>query len=224
MNKVLCLAMGISLFLTRLHAQSHVGLEGSALASSMPGNVVGNPTGLTGQQRTPRLSGSGGLWADIRLSDYVDFQPHLTLAAKGAGLSVNGANAGYFHATYLELPLRLMYRVPVGYDDFFIGGGIYGAVGLQGTFRTTIDSVPGVSRAYAGDIHFGDFRGHPGLYLTPWDAGYTAAAAYQCSFGLVFHLDYSRGFVNISQQPPFKIQNQGLTLGIGYLFHYNTRD
>jgi hypothetical protein len=190
----------------------------------MPGNTVGGSSGLMAQHRTPRFSAAGGVCADIRLSDYLDFQPHLTFTPKGAGLSEHGQHIGYFHASYLELPLRLMYRMPIGYDDLFIGAGIYGAIGLQGTFRTTIDSATGVAKSYAGDIRFSNPQGHSDLYLSRWDAGYTAAATYQFSFGLIFHLDYSRGVVNISPQPPFHIKNQGLTLGIGYLFHYNTRD
>lgn len=225
MIKVLCLGMGLFLLLLKTHAQFHLGLEGQGMACNLPGNATGGPSGILSRQKTPRFAPGGGLWADIHLSDYIDFQPHLDISPKGALLFENGQNAGYFHMTYLELPLRLMYRIPVGYDDFFIGGGVYGAVGLSGSFRTTPDSVPGpASKWYNGAIRFGDLHSPSDLHLTPWDAGYTGAASYQFSFGLVFHLEYERGFVNISPQGGGRMHNQGLSLGLGYLFHYNTRD
>lgn len=225
MTRLLCLVMGVFSFLSCTYAQSHIGIEGEGLACNLPGNATGGPSDILGQQRAPRLACGGGIWADFRMSDYLDFQPHIDLTPKGAALYKGSAQEGYFHATYLEVPLRLMYRVPVGYDDFFIGGGVYGAVGVKGMYRSRIDSSGATATPmYSGDIHFSTLHSSNGLYISPWDAGYTAAASYQFSFGLVVHLEYSRGLVNICPQGEGCLHNQALSLGIGYLFHYNTRD
>ena len=225
MTRLLCLVMGVFTALPCTFAQFHFGIEGQGLACNLPGDARGGPSDIFGQQRAPRLAGGGGVWADIRLSDYIDFQAHMDLTPKGASLYQGGEQEGYFHATYLEFPLRLMYRIPVGYDDFFIGGGIYGAIGLKGTYRSDTGSTsPATPVAYSGNIHFSTLHSPSGLYFSPWDAGYTAAAAYQFSFGLVFHVAYERGLVNICPQGDGHVVNQGLSLGIGYLFHYNTHD
>src|ERR1700761_4531719 len=105
MTRVLCLVMGVFTVLPYTFAQAHFGIEGQGLAYNLPGNARGGPSDILGQQRAPRLAGGGGVWADIRLSDYVDFNVHMDLTPKGAILYQGGAQAGYFHATYLELPL-----------------------------------------------------------------------------------------------------------------------
>lgn len=225
MTRLLCLVLGVFFVLTQSHAQTHLGIEGSGLGCNVTGSARGGPSDILGQSRAPLLSYGGGVWADIRMSDYVDFQPHIDLAAKGAVLYEGGAQEGYFHASYLELPLRLMYRIPVGYDDFFLGGGLYGALGLRGMYRSRIDSNgSAASPVYSGDIHFSTMNAANGVYISPWDAGYTAAASFQFSFGLVFHVNYSHGFVNIYPRGDSHLHNQALSLGIGYLFHYNTHD
>lgn len=216
--------MGISLYVPCLHAQTHIGIEGEGLGSNMPGNSSGGPSGILSQPRSPRLAFGGGLWADIRLSDYLDFQPHIDIAPRGARIWHNGQATGYFHMTYLELPARLMYRVPVGYDDFFIGGGLYAALGLRGNYHTTVSTPTAPSHDLSGDIHFTDPDAADGLHFKNWDAGYTAAVSYQFSFGIALHLSYVHGFVNIAPAGTGRVVNQSLSLGIGYLFHYNTRD
>ncbi|TDX00205.1 outer membrane protein with beta-barrel domain [Dinghuibacter silviterrae] len=214
--------MGMSLLVSTAYAQSHLGIEGACIAGNLPGNSAGGPSEILSQTRGPRLAPGGGIWADFRWSDYIDFQPHINITPKGAEIWQNGQNTGHVHVTYLDVPLRLMYRVPVGYDDFFFGGGVYGALGLRGTYQVSTNTLP--MHDLGGDIQFNDPDGITGLHMKPWDAGYTAALSYQFSFGLTLHLDYEHGFVNIAPEGTGRIQNQGLSLGIGYLFHYNTRD
>jgi hypothetical protein len=222
MFKTLCLAMGMSLLIPTAYAQSHMGIEGSLSAGDISGNADGGPSGILRQDKTPRLAFGGGVWADIRWSDYIDFQPHLDLTPRGAALRQNGQNTGHIHMTYLELPLRLMYRIPVGYDDLFFGGGVYGAVGLRGTYKVTVNTP--ALHDLDGDIQFDDPDATSGLHMKALDVGFTAGASYQFSFGLVLHLNYEEGLVNIAPDGEGSIRNQDLSLGIGYLFHYNTRD
>ena len=189
MTKALCLAIGLYLFVSTGSAQSHLGIEGQLAASNLPG-YAGSISAL---KMNPLPAAGGGLWADIRLSDYMNFQPSLLFSPKGALFKEKPSRVDV-HLNYLELPLLLLYRIPCGYDDFFLGGGVYGARGLQGAYRT------------------------------PWDAGYAACASYQFSFGATLRLRYERGLVNIAPPGGGWMENQSLGLGLGFLFHYNTRD
>lgn len=213
MTQALCLVMGVLLSVLSCRAQSHLGILGQGLASDLPGSASALPGRMN-----PRPSLGGGLWADVRLSDYIDFQPSLLLSPKGAQFQQN-----YVRLSYLELPLLLMYRIPCGYDDFFLGGGVYGALGLQGTYRTVEDSLPGGA---SGEVNFGTPSRHfiPGTWFRPFDAGYTVSASYQWSFGFTLNLHFSRGFINTNPPGTGRMGNQALRLGVGYLFHYNTRD
>lgn len=225
MTKVLFLVLGMFLLAPSCRAQTHWGIQAGGLLSNTTGISSGSPDNLLSRKKNLLGSPQGGLWGDLRMSDYVDFQPHLLFIQKGAALPNTGetGGAGHLQLNYLELPLNLMYRIPFEYDDLFIGGGVYGACGLGGHYTAQSDSSGGT--AYSGPVLFNDrTSSSQDLHLHPFDAGYQAEISYQCSFGLTFSLHYSRGLTNISTEGSGRVLNQYAGLSVGYLFHYNTKD
>lgn len=226
MNKLLCLALALFYFAQICPAQSYFGIEAGGLISNTPGNASGGPNNVLSQKKNILGSLQGGVWSDMRISDYMDFQPHLLLTRKGSTLenAYETGGSGRLSLTYLELPLNLMYRIPLGYDDLFLGGGVYGAVAVGGHFKDSPDSAGGT---FSGQILFDGNATPPNsrdLHLSRFDGGLNAQITYQCSFGLTFHLRYSLGMIDINPGGPGWLRNQSAVFSLAYLFHYNTRD
>jgi len=222
MIKVLCLVLAASLCTVLCPAQTYIGIQGSIQLSNMPGQPSGGPSGILSYQKEIATRFSGGLWADLRISDYMNFQPHLLLVQSGVRLwdSAGQTKDGHIYLSYLQTPALLMYRIPLGYDDLFLGGGPYAALGLNGTYRSS------AQEGNTGKVSF-DGSGsssNDNLHLRPYDFGYMASISYQCSFGLTFSLYYNRGIINLNAGGTGATQNQSAGFTLGYLFHYNTRD
>lgn len=83
-----------------------------------------------------------GIIGDFNLSDFIALQPGLLVTGKGSKTqSGDPSDANYFKATsnpiYLEVPLNLVFKAPLGSDTkFFAGGGPYLAVGIAGKNKT----------------------------------------------------------------------------------------
>ncbi|HET6723593.1 MAG TPA: porin family protein, partial [Chitinophagaceae bacterium] len=83
-----------------------------------------------------------GIIGDFNLSDFIALQPGLLVTGKGSKTqSGDPSDANYFKATsnpiYIEVPLNLVFKAPLGSDTrFFAGGGPYLAVGIAGKNKT----------------------------------------------------------------------------------------
>ena len=83
-----------------------------------------------------------GIVGDINLTDFLALQPGLLVTGKGSKTqSGDPSDANYFKATsnpiYIEVPLNLVFKAPIGGDTkFFAGAGPYLAVGIAGKNKT----------------------------------------------------------------------------------------
>lgn len=83
-----------------------------------------------------------GIIGDFNLCDFMALQPGLLVTGKGSKTqSGDPADANYFKATshpiYIEVPLNLVFKAPLGGDTkFFAGAGPYLAVGIAGKNKT----------------------------------------------------------------------------------------
>ena len=83
-----------------------------------------------------------GIIGDISLAEFIALQPGIVVTGKGTK-SQDGdpSDANYFKATtnpiYLEVPLNLVFKGPIGPDTkFFAGAGPYLAIGVSGKNKT----------------------------------------------------------------------------------------
>jgi len=102
-----------------------------------------------------------GIIGDINLAEFIALQPGLLLTGKGTK-SQDGSpsDANYFKATtnplYLELPLNLVFKGPIGPDTKFIAGaGPYLAIGIAGKNKTE-GKFFGTSFSSEKDIQWSD--------------------------------------------------------------------
>jgi len=83
-----------------------------------------------------------GIIGDINLAGFVSLQPGILITGKGTKTQDgSSSDANYFKATtnpiYLEVPLNLVFKGPVGPDTkFFAGAGPYLAIGIAGKNKT----------------------------------------------------------------------------------------
>ena len=102
-----------------------------------------------------------GIIGDINLAEFISLQPGLLVTGKGTK-SQDGdpSDANYFKATtnpiYVEVPLNLVFKGPIGPDTkFFAGGGPYLAIGVSGKNKTE-GKFLGTSFSSEKDIEWSD--------------------------------------------------------------------
>jgi len=102
-----------------------------------------------------------GIIGDINLAEFIALQPGLLVTGKGTkSQDGNPSDANYFKATtnpiYLEVPLNLVFKGPIGGDaKFFAGAGPYLAIGIAGKNKTE-GKFLGTSFSSEKDIEWSD--------------------------------------------------------------------
>ncbi|HUC80938.1 MAG TPA: outer membrane beta-barrel protein [Flavisolibacter sp.] len=104
-----------------------------------------------------------GLVGDIRLGvSPLSLQSGILYTGKGSKLEQGTeGQAGYFKQTfnprYLEVPLNLLFKAPLGGSTrLFAGAGPYAAVGIGGNVRTEGRGILGQTYSREADIRFSD--------------------------------------------------------------------
>jgi len=129
MKKLLIIAFGIFLFPTvKTQAQLYVqgGVNFANISNSNSGSVNSNKTLTT--------FNAGLLWRS-NASVVLAFESGLLLDGRGSKVQGGSGGANYnvtFNPFYLELPVNLIVRVPLGSASIFINGGPYIAMGIAG--------------------------------------------------------------------------------------------
>jgi len=137
------------------HAQSgqlRVGLN-LANVSVTPNGRVNDANQLTSFQI--------GVIGNVKLGrSFLSLQPGLLYTGKGSKIQKGTAGqAGYYKQTfnpmYLEVPLNLLFKAPIGAANrFFIGAGPYAAVGIAGKVKTEGTNILGQAYNREADIQF----------------------------------------------------------------------
>lgn len=150
MKKLLIIAFGIFLFPTvKTQAQLYVqgGVNFANISNSNSGSVNSNKTLTT--------FNAGLLWRS-NASGVLAFESGLLLDGRGSKVQGGSGGANYnvtFNPFYLELPVNLIVRVPLGSASIFINGGPYIAMGIAG--KSKFDGqLGGISGSHSEKIEF----------------------------------------------------------------------
>jgi len=170
-----------------------------------------------------------GFMGDVPLGKVVALQPGLLLTGKGSK-TINGQlNASYFKTSfnphYIELPVNIVCKVPLGKKDgstFFIGAGPYAAIGVGGKNKT------GNSSDISGSRQIEFTNNDPTLLTQPgsagldiihrWDFGFNTTAGFQLHKAL-FSFNYGYGLTKINwvaKNSPDKNRNRVLSISVGF--------
>jgi hypothetical protein len=182
-----------------------------------------NPAGNSNS----RLTGfHAGVFSDIDFGK-LSIEPGLFYTTKGekntAVLYQYTSPGGSFIAkgkttyNYLEIPVNVLYNIPIGVGKFFIGGGPYIAYGLSGkTTGTTIIATQNGTTTTSNDypLTFGSQEGD----IKRFDFGLGALGGFALKNGLLVSVGYEHGLTNIDHSSDDHIKNNVITVSLGYSF------
>jgi len=145
----------------------------------------------------------GGLY-ELPLSGGFYLQPEALLTLKGAKLDYKDIRMKPF---YLEIPVRAMYKLPVGSGKLTLATGPYLALGLFG------------NGTYYGETGNNLFSkdGASGATLKRFDLGLSSALGYEFSSGLFFNLESSLGILR-ADNTSADLRNTTVSLVVGHKF------
>lgn len=157
----------------------------------------------------------------------MSIQPGLLYTTKGGvpySFSTNTATNNYsrkdvLRLNYLEIPLNVLYNLPVGPGKIFIGGGPYIGIGISGKARYTITDGPGetsTNQINKGSINVTYGSGDNDIKTT--DIGLGAKLGLTLKKGWLISFNYEHGFTNLSNDPGYNGKNKTLSLSLGYSF------
>ncbi|PWU04840.1 MAG: PorT family protein [Bacteroidetes bacterium] len=163
-----------------------------------------------------------GLNAEIPITEQLFFQPGLLFSTKGA--KYNNDGTGSINLSYLELPLNVIYKHPVGSGHLLVGVGPYLAYGIGGKLKysntgTEIDK----DITFKNSVSPTDYIANFGAYFKPLDYGLNTLVGYEFSENLSVQLNGQFGFANnIPDIEGFttdaKAKNTGFGISFGYRF------
>jgi hypothetical protein len=172
-----------------------------------------------------RLAGfHAGIFSDIDFGK-VSIEPGLFYTTKGQNNTVSESDElgntfyskGHAVYNYLEVPVNVLYNIPVGAGKFFIGGGPYLAYGLSGkTKMTTIVTQNGTTTTSTDDYKL-TFGGQDGD-LKRIDFGLGALGGFALKDGLSISAGYEHGLTNIENSGSDKTKNNVISVSLGYCF------
>lgn len=150
-----------------------------------------------------------GFIGDINLAEFIALQPGLLVTGKGTK-SQDGdpSDANYFRATtnpiYIEVPLNLVFKGPIGLDTkFFAGAGPYLAIGIAGKNKTE-GKFLGTSFSSENDIEWSDddpttFDYEEGAgfgIMKRFDYGFNGTAGFETK-NVVLSVNYGLGLAKL---------------------------
>lgn len=185
----------------------------------------------------------GGVIADIHLAGRFYAQPQLLVSTKGSSSTTdwieNGEDARYkfkTHLTYLELPVNIVYKHPLGRGKLIAGAGGYVARGIGGNSKATNNNLgTGEISKYKWDIVYKKHvdlsasqpDGKATIYNHPIDVGLNFMAGYELKNGLAFNVLCSPGLTNTTPKtliladgttsPRYQTKNSYIGISISYL-------
>lgn len=219
MQKIVLLVL-LSLGVSSANAQISYGiLAGFSHASLRSG--TDNDAG--GRKFFPSLR--AGIAADIPVAGRFYLQPQLLISAKGSKRELHDLDSGIYFTSdvfsrlrlvYLELPVNVLYKHPLGSGKLVLGTGAYIAYGLGGNGKSTYIRINGQTETREYKVKFKnvseprDEDGGRYDYYKPLDAGLNFTAGYEFSNGLCFNVNYSLGLTDISPSDIIRPDGTGI--------------
>ncbi len=156
----------------------------------------------------------------------ISIQPGLLYTTKGGiPYSVSGSfiiNDYYtrkdvLRLNYVEIPLNVLYNIPIGAGKVFIGGGPYIGIGISGKETYAITDISyGETSVNKGNKNITYGSGYDDLKGT--DFGLGAKLGFALKQGWLISFDYEYGLTNLSNDPRYNGGNKVVSLSLGYSF------
>ncbi len=212
-----------------VHAQTVIGVRAGVNLSNV--GLVNESSERQDTESIPRFQ--IGLTLDIPIMADFYLQPAVLYTGKGfkqdGGWLAASGNEFKAQASYIEVPVNLLYKPQFGIGKLLIGAGPYVGYGSGGKWEADGQIFVGdivLSENY-GDVIFkndwsdGEFGNY--LYGKPWDYGANILIGYEFLQRLVVQLNAQFGISNLMPEVngttrDGSVRNKGYGISVGYRF------
>lgn len=148
---------------------------------------------------------------DAPLGRNFSVQPGISLQGKGGELLSSSVGTVTQNTMWLEVPVNLVAKVPMGNSNFFIGAGPYIGFGLSGKNKYDSDWVSAEE-----EFEFGSDG-----TLKSTDFGVNFIAGFHLGQGFLIHAGYGLGLSDIRASnneffPEDRLTNRVFSVGLGF--------
>ena len=209
MKKTLLL-LCLTSFISFSYAQSlNFGIKAGVNFSKLSASA----SGVTLTSSTSTGFHIGGV-VDIGFESW-SLQPGILYSTKG-GTYGSAADGGTAKLTlnYIEVPVNILYNIPVGVGKIFVGGGPYFGYGISGTGTTTGAFTSTGSGTESQNLTFGS---GPNDTKNP-DYGVNFLGGIRFEKGFAVSVGYGLGLGNLSNDSSGSIKNNVISVSAGYFF------
>ncbi|UYQ92947.1 PorT family protein [Chitinophaga horti] len=122
--------------------------------------------------------------------------------------------------SYLEVPVNLVYKQPIGIGRVLVGAGLYGAYGLNGRYEYKVSRNGATVTKDSRDVQFSrSANDNPSVIrILPWDAGFNGLLGLEFNNHFIVSANYAKGVIDVDRTKATNTKNYYVGLTLGYLF------
>jgi outer membrane protein with beta-barrel domain len=205
MKKFILATVAIIALVTISQAQFKLGIKAGANYSEQRVNVS-HGTGLFSNDHLKTFH--AGLIGEMPIADRFYLQPQLLYTRKGSTLlSTSGAPDTKLRIDYIEVPINVVYKIPVSFGKVFAGTGAtigygFGGKEIQGREK----------RAVYSDLNTWKHE----------DLSLNFTAGLEFNNGLFLSVNSQKSFLNTSKVDGVSVKNRSVSVSVGYLIDWKT--
>ncbi|RYZ98134.1 MAG: PorT family protein [Sphingobacteriaceae bacterium] len=205
------------------------GIKGGVNFSRLPYSNLNSPATTSANTLT---SFNVGVFVDFKLCESLSIQPALIYTGKGGRNNINIAIADpdapltishtdTMKVYYIQVPVNVVYSVPVGSHSFYFGAGPFVGYGISGKQKSKLifaDDQASTTSFYNEDVKFGSDE--PST-VKRWDYGVGALAGFKFNNGFLLNINYDLGLANTtpkSEDNNNKTKTRVFGVSVGYAF------
>ncbi|MGG9964184.1 porin family protein [Ferruginibacter sp. SUN106] len=225
MKKLITILAGIVLSASAF-AQLSIGVHGTGNLSS----AALNTDNFIHPVKKARVLSGAGIVVNFAASEKVSLRSGINFLQHGVKITNsiesdpgNGFTIIKFEGTtdlnYLQVPVNILYTIPVNNFQLFAGGGPYCSFGISGKVKSTTTTIfNGTTEIIKSEQDAFKKEADNGAGFKRADYGVGAVAGIMLPNRLYGNIGYQLSFANIDDEEGGKYKNRGLQLTIGYFF------
>ena len=203
------------------HAQISLGIRGGYVNSSLVSPANSAAPGTSHQDHW-----QANAYLNIPLFTRGYLQAGAGYIVKGAGLNYANAHPDLFSSgvtrlklQYLEIPVNIVYKLPVSFGKLVAGAGPYAAYCMRGDYNMV--AYDGAKEVQSGSQKL-NFDSSPNIFgtnmnLQRWDAGLNFMAGVEFNCFLTLSAHYGYGLVDIDKSAN-ELKNRYWGVSLGFIF------
>lgn len=206
------------------YAQISVGIRGGYINTGLESadNNVAPPTKNANSWQV-------GLYTNVPLFRNGYLQPGLNYIVKGAKLdyltshpnNVLTSGVTRLNLQYLELPVHIVYKVPIGIGNFVLGAGPYVAYSTGARYKVVAYNN---DKQVESSFQRVNFDATPNIFgtgvdLQRWDAGLSFIGGIELNSSVTLNAHYGYGMVDIDRSGHNSYKNRYWGISLGFFFN-----